>query len=213
MPNILNVPEGDNNPFNFFKIDSFKTISAIVGVLLISIGAFIFLKPLWEGPTVEVLEASSSGQISTSTITVEISGAVEKPGVYEILASDRVERLLIMSGGLSATVDHEWIAKNLNRAAKLTDGQKIYIPKTGETTVYGPQSTAGKNSAVVGSLSSVVNLNSASTSELDSLPGIGEVRAEAIIANRPYSSVEELLTKKVIPKNVYEDIKGRVMAP
>jgi competence protein ComEA len=55
-----------------------------------------------------------------------------------------------------------------------------------------------------------VNINSASASELDSLWGIGEKRAAEIVDNRPYSSIEELLTRKIIPSNVYEKIEDEI---
>lgn len=58
----------------------------------------------------------------------------------------------------------------------------------------------------------LVDLNSASKDELDALPGIGSMRAEAIIKGRPYKGKDELLRKKVIPSNVYNGIKDRVIA-
>jgi competence protein ComEA len=58
----------------------------------------------------------------------------------------------------------------------------------------------------------LVDINHASKEELDALPGIGAVRAEAIIKGRPYKGKDELLRKKVLPSNVYEGIKDRVVA-
>lgn len=58
----------------------------------------------------------------------------------------------------------------------------------------------------------LVDLNSASKDELDALPGIGSVRADAIIKGRPYKGKDELLRKKVLPSNVYDGIKDRVIA-
>lgn len=71
-----------------------------------------------------------------------------------------------------------------------------------------PGTTAG--TAAGTSKSSLIDLNSASKDELDGLPGIGEARADAIIKNRPYRNKDELLTKKVVPQNVYNDIKNKV---
>lgn len=56
----------------------------------------------------------------------------------------------------------------------------------------------------------IVNINTATPAELDALPQIGKARTKAIIAGRPYKSVDDLLTKKVLPKNAYEAIKARV---
>ena len=58
----------------------------------------------------------------------------------------------------------------------------------------------------------LVDLNSATKDELDALPGIGSVRADAIIKGRPYKGKDELLRKKVLPSNVYNGIKDRVIA-
>ena len=84
-------------------------------------------------------------------------------------------------------------------AQELEDGQKVYIPSQGETGEVAGESVKGK-----------ININSASVSELDSLWGIGEARAKAIIENRPYASVDDLLDKKVIPANVFEAIKDEI---
>jgi competence protein ComEA len=57
-----------------------------------------------------------------------------------------------------------------------------------------------------------ININTASSADLDSLPQIGPKRAAKIIANRPYKSIDELVTKKAIPKSVFEKIKDRITA-
>jgi len=58
----------------------------------------------------------------------------------------------------------------------------------------------------------LVDINSATKEELDALPGIGAARAEAIVKGRPYRGKDELVTKKVIPENVYNGIKDRIIA-
>ncbi|ACL60749.1 ComEA family DNA-binding protein [Methylobacterium nodulans] len=58
----------------------------------------------------------------------------------------------------------------------------------------------------------LIDLNSATKEELDALPGIGAARAEAIIKGRPYRGKDELVSKKIIPSNVYEGIKDRIVA-
>jgi DNA uptake protein ComE-like DNA-binding protein len=58
----------------------------------------------------------------------------------------------------------------------------------------------------------LVDINSASAEELDKLPGVGSARVKAIIANRPYNGKDDLLQRKIIPPNVYNQIKGKIIA-
>lgn len=191
-----------------------KIIFVLLGLLFLGIGIFLFRTGVFEANKVEIIGVGQNdiegGLPAGRQVVVEISGAVQKPGVYKFLASDRIERLLIEAGGLSVEADREWIEKNLNRAAKLIDGQKIYIPKNGEVRGSEQSKSGG---AVAGAVSGLININTSTAGELDSLPGIGAVRAQAIIDNRPYSSSQELLIKKIVPSNVYEKIKDRITAP
>ncbi len=184
--------------------------ATLLGLLLLGLGLFLFRSGVFESTKVEVLKESGGNMGVGGRVMVEIAGAVEKPGVYDMLASERVERLLIEAGGLSSDADREWVAKNLNKAAKLVDGQKIYIPAEGNRSGGNGGGVGGK---IAGAAASLINLNTASLSELDSLSGIGAVRAKAIVDNRPYSSLQELLSKKVIPQNVFDKIKNEITAP
>ena len=75
------------------------------------------------------------------------------------------------------------------------------------------RSDALRTESVKAAPSSVrLNLNKASAAELAKLPGVGEARAKAIVKGRPYKSKDELLRKKIVPENVYEDIKANVYA-
>lgn len=205
----LSLPEDENQSFFqrleswFFENRAFATI-ALLGLIILGSGLFLMRSGFFEGTKVEILEKSGGGEGVGGQVTVEIAGAVEKPGVYKLLASERVERLLIEAGGLSAEADREWVEKNLNRAAKLVDGQKIYIPRIGESTTSSMGTT---------SITGRINLNTASVSELDNLSGIGVVRAKAIVENRPYASINELVTKKIISQSVFDKIKDEVVAP
>jgi competence protein ComEA len=76
----------------------------------------------------------------------------------------------------------------------------------GSPTATAP-STTGK--AVTGGL---LDINSASAEELDALPGVGPARAKAIIANRPYVGKDDLVNRKIIPQNVYNQIKDKIIA-
>jgi competence ComEA-like helix-hairpin-helix protein len=70
------------------------------------------------------------------------------------------------------------------------------------------QSTTGKSEKA----GELVDINSASAEELDKLPGVGPVRAQAIISHRPYNGKDDLTNRKIIPENVYNEIKDKIIA-
>src|SRR3989344_1557742 len=164
------------------------------GLFLLALGAGLFL---FRGTTsdkdIEIISATDSE--SAGEIIVHVDGAVTRPGVYKLKADSRVNDAINAAGGLSGSADQS----KINLAAKITDGQKIYVFAQGENT--GTTSITG---------SDLININAASESELDKLPQVGPVTAAKIIASRPYSSLEELLTKKVVNTSVYEKIKGLI---
>ena len=129
---------------------------------------------------------------------------------------------MIAAGGASADADRVWMEKYVNRAAKLADGQKVYIFKAGEiSSGNSSQSDAAsaKNNGgikvdqgVLGTgQGALININTASFSQLDMLPGIGQVYGQSIIEHRPYSTVEELVSKGALKQGVYDKIKDLVI--
>ncbi len=144
----------------------------------------------------------------SSRLVVDIEGAVEKPGLYELPEGSRVEDLLQKAGGITDQADTEWVAKTLNRASFVSDGSKLYIPKRSATQAVSASSgkeTFGSNSGNQGT-----SINTASEKELDMLPGVGPVTVQKIIAGRPYQRLEELLEKDVLSASVYEKLKGQL---
>ncbi len=137
-----------------------------------------------------------------TNLKIDISGAVNNPGVYEMNVDDRVEQAVNRAGGFLDNVNLDFVTKNLNLSQKLTDGQKIYIPFKGENSggVVAGVSTQGSQPSV----------NTASQKELEDLPSIGAVSASKIIENRPYQSLDELVTKKVLSKSVFNKIKDLI---
>ncbi|MDP1710267.1 MAG: ComEA family DNA-binding protein [bacterium] len=180
------------------------------GLILTGVG-ILFVKTgfNFSGDKVEILSgqnnSTAAGQIEGFGLTVEIGGSVVKPGVYKLPGGSRIDDLLVLAGGFSGGADRNWSDKYLNRAAYLADGQKVYIPKVGEQTLGASAKTAtGDQNA------SLININTASTSQLDSLPGIGPVYAQKIIEQRPYSTLEELVSKGAIKQSVFDKIKDKI---
>ncbi len=185
---------------------------ALLGFIFLGLGIILSSSSFFQKPKVEVLEEGRTE--SSKDLKVEISGSVLKPGVYSLPPDSRVEDALILAGGFSEDADRNLVEKVINRAAKLTDGQKIYIPSLNEQS---PTASANNNlgysggeEEVAGAYSNLVNINTSSQGELEELWGIGPVTAQNIIEQRPYSSVEELLTKKILKTNVYQKIKDQL---
>lgn len=188
-----------------FKV---PVILGLIGLILVGVGTFSVLLLRQKESAIEIIPLEN--EASGSAIFVDLQGAVANPGLYELSAGARVNDLLTEAGGLSAAADEEWVQKNLNLAQKLTDGIKIYIPEQGEEAPPAPQNTVGQVAGSSANLADKINLNTASAAQLDSLWGIGQKRAADIIAARPFQSIEELKTKKLVPSNVYERIKDQV---
>lgn len=147
-------------------------------------------------------------------IKVEIAGAVKKPGIYELDLGQRRADLLAAAGGLDAEASLVFMSKTFNLSVPLEDGEKIYIPYAWEEqwqlTAFKEQ-TVSENHDDEQSTSSdkngLISINTAESKSLETLPGIGEKRASDIIANRPYSSINELLSKEILSQTLFDSIK------
>lgn len=183
---------------------SWQLVLLLIGLILASGGVFLSLNT--QKPEIEVLNGSPTNM---SSITVEVSGAVNKPGVYKLESGSRVEDLLVRAESLTKEADTGWVEKYLNRASELSDGQKVYIPNVNEQleTSSDNNSMGGQTVNPVYGVASegMVNVNTASQSQLESLSGIGPVYAKKIIDNRPYSNVEELVNRKIVTQKIYDE--------
>lgn len=142
-------------------------------------------------------EATASGAMSQ--VMVDVEGAVVRSGVYQLPSGARVEDAIAAAGGFTKDVDSVALAKTINRAAKVVDGGKIYIPVLSSS----PLST-------LGDVSNLVSVNSGSQSNLESLPGVGPVTATKIIDNRPYQTLEELVSKKAMSQSLFDKLKDQL---
>jgi competence protein ComEA len=197
----------------FFKY-RYPFLILLTGLILALFGIFIVKSGISSSSTkVEVLSGTTSGGV-TGEIMVEVAGEIMNPGVYKLPSGGRVEDLLTLSGGFSGNADRLWTDKYLNRAAKLTDGQKVFIPSVNEQSGVLSAKTLGGDQTVSSTFSSdsntLININTSSLGELDSLPGIGPVYGQSIIEHRPYSTLEELVSGGAIKQSLYDKIKDRI---
>lgn len=125
-------------------------------------------------------------------IVVHVAGAAVHPGLYRLPARARVADALDAAGGPAAEADLD----ALNLATRLTDGERIYIPRKGEVAA-GLVPDAGAPAGAAGAAGGPVDLNAATAAQLVALPGIGPATAEAIVSYRrehgPFRSVDQLL--------------------
>ncbi|MDD2823532.1 MAG: ComEA family DNA-binding protein [Candidatus Daviesbacteria bacterium] len=147
-----------------------------------------------------------SGVSKSIEVKVDVGGAVNSPGVYSLASDSRVEDALKLAGGVTEKADPVYVAKSINLAQKVADGMKIYVPSVSETPSLNSSVAQGDSSTT----QSLININEASLADLDKLSGVGAVTAQKIIDNRPYSGIEELVTKKAVSRSVYEKIKAQI---
>ncbi len=134
--------------------------------------------------------ASGSPSPGPSVLYVHVAGLVRHPGVYEFQTGQRVIDAVTAAGGATKKADLDL----LNLAALLTDGEQILVPAHGATVV--PPPGGGSTGGTTGASGGLVNVNTATETELEGLPGVGPVLAAAIIAYRtehgPFPSVDAL---------------------
>ncbi len=191
----------------FWKTYRVPIILGLGSILFIIVSLTILIKSVQTTSPITFTsdEASAAGVMRGNEVVVDIAGAVARPGVYTLPSGSRVEEAIAVAGGLSGDVDDERMAKVVNRAAKLSDGAKIYIPKMGDT-VTGPGPV---NDSVTSHNS--VSINAASESDLvEALFGVGQSTARKIINGRPYTSLEELVAKKAMGQALFDKLKAQL---
>lgn len=189
--------------FPFWQVYRVPIILGCLSLLFIVLSITIFIKsyqvaaPIRFSSDMSEAISSASGQPDPGML-IDIEGAVITPGLYRLPVGSRVHDLLELAGGLAPQADTVAVSRTINRAAKLTDGAKIYIPFIGESV----------NAENAGS--STVNINTASSRELESLNGIGVATAAKIISGRPYLRLEDLVDKNVIGRALFEKISSQI---
>ena len=155
-------------------------VALIVGGLFLmqqpSTEEVVTLTPFEEEPSHEKVEEEVN-----ETILVDIKGEVIRPGVYELDQTKRVQDAIQLAGGLTDVADD----LSVNLSQKLRDEMVIHIPKKGESTTPSTATT-----------SDLISLSHATVQDLQTLPGIGEAKANAIVAYREehgsFKTVDEL---------------------
>jgi competence protein ComEA len=176
------------------RADGLLILLAIVaGLVACSFGA-IALSISRQGGQVEVVSGagdSAAPTVPAQMLVVEVAGAVAHPGVYSLPQGSRASDAITAAGGYSPDVDPRQVEAQLNLAAKLQDGEVVRVPRRGD----------GASPTQAGASGGLVNLNTATSELLDTLPGVGPATAAKILASRdkqPFASVDDLVTRKVV---------------
>lgn len=208
----------------YHRITYILAFFVIVGALFGYIGRGYYKKDT----CIQVSEPSTEPK----EIRVEVSGAVRKPGVYKVMEGDRVFEAISMAEGFISDSAAYWVSKNLNLAGIIEDEQKIYVPFewdyyendiSFESLIKSTSATQASSSAHEqdGSSSNnsdsdsedntdLINMNTATLDQLDQLSGIGPAYAQKIIANRPYTDLDDLKENSQVPASVIEKISSDI---
>ena len=153
----------------------------------------------------ETIADSAAPENASGEVVVHVAGAVSSPGVYTLPADSRVDDAVRAAG---ATADAD--LSQLNLAQKLADGQKITVPVAGAAPADGSSAATTADSDNGG----LINISTATQEELESLPSIGEVRAQAIITYREehggFRTIDELKEVSGIGDKIFADISPHI---
>ncbi len=145
-------------------------------------------------------------------IVVVVEGAVATPGVYRLPADARYQDAITAAGGASEQADLAMV----NMARRIRDEDRITIPMRGVGGMTSPAVVPGDATLIDPSgTTGGVNLNTATTSELESLPGIGPVLAQRIVeartTNGPFESVDDLALVQGVSRKLVDELRPLVM--
>lgn len=169
-------------------------------------GALVFVSRAPMGDPIVLRPAPTSAPIA-----VHVIGAVPRPGLYEFPEGARVQDAIDAAGGLLADASDN----GLNLAALLEDGQQLDISYVaGAEPTEGPELPAATEAPESTSGEDLININTATLQELDTLPGIGLTTAQKIIdyrtASGPFATIEDIMNVSGIGPSTFEGLKDRI---
>lgn len=210
-------PDGDTRPRPWVVVAAGVAVAVILAAVALVVvrtePTELTLTGIETGGTPSASPAAGSAG-THALITIDVGGAVRRPGVYRLAAGSRVADAITAAGGYSPRVDVAAASDRLNLAAVLGDGERVRVPARGESAAPGASGSAGGPSASApGASAGPVELNRATAAELEALPGIGPVTAAKIIAAResePFTSVDDLRARGLVGPATFAKVRALV---
>lgn len=166
---------------------------------------------------------AAQGVDQLGLLRIDVQGAVKKPGIYQLEVGKRIADAIDAAGGLHKEADSLYLAKTLNLATKIKDADKLYIPFASERELAQATSAAANNgggssvappaggaTASSSSSSALISINTATLTQLQTLSGIGEARAQKIVDARPYNQLSELVVKGALSQSLFDSLVAQL---
>lgn len=164
-----------------------------------------------DGPAAALgTQPTETRDATSGELVVDVAGAVVTPGVYRLAPGARVGDAITAAGGFGPRVDADRVGTELNLAATLTDGAQIRVPSRDDPAPSGGGGGGGPGSGSGAGTGGPINLNTATQSDLEGLPGIGPVTAGKILESRagaPFRTVDELRERGLVGEKTFEKLK------
>jgi competence protein ComEA len=175
-------------------------LAALVLLLAGAAAVIYFRRPAYE--PIEIVDGPSSSDAAPAELAVYVTGAVFEPGVCYLPQGSRVEQALQAAGGPKPEADLD----RVNLARRVRDEEQIYVPAVGEESVPAqPGSSSGGD---------LINLNTATPAELETLPGVGPALAQRIVEHReaqgPFATIEDITAVRGIGEGLFDEIRDLI---
>ena len=149
------------------------------------------------------VESVSQRATPSALLQVYVSGAVKNPGVYGLEEGSRVKDGIELAGGFEKNADPSKIARELNLAQKIHDQDHIHVSAKEDSSMLDLGSSAKTSN-------NLLDVNSATLTQLEELKGVGEVTAKKIVSLRPYLSFQDFSAKTGLSTRLLEGIQAQI---
>lgn len=188
-----------------------KKAGIVVLVIVLGLVVSMIKNGGQEDANAQAEEATVSTEETAAMIYVDVGGEVKDPSVVELPDGSRVTDAITAAGGLTEQAD----LTDINRAAFVSDGEKIYIPsQVSELEDDGLSAGEGGGGGTAKSSDGRININTADSTQLQELTGVGPATAEKIIdyrkQNGRFQSIEDIKNVSGIGDKTYEKLKDHI---